>query len=80
MKKEIINYTKKAVEEDKFLKIYNEIKQILSRVVTAKVIERLRENDDISNWVNQGLELNKKYKNEICEFCGNVISKEKIEN
>ena len=39
-KKEIINYTKKAVEEDKFLKIYNEIKQILSRVVTAKVIER----------------------------------------
>lgn len=78
-KKEIINYTKKAVEEDKFLKIYNEIKQILSRVVTAKVIERLRENDDISNWVNQGLELNKKYKNEICEFCGNVISKERIE-
>lgn len=78
-KKEIINYTQKAIEEDKFLKIYNEIKQILSRVVTAKVIERLRENDDISNWVNQGLELNKKYKNEICEFCGNVISKERIE-
>ena len=78
-KKEIINCTQKAIEEDKFLKIYNEIKQILSRVVTAKVIERLRENDDISNWVNQGLELNKKYKNEICEFCGNVISKERIE-
>ena len=48
-------------------------------VVTAKVIERLRENDDVSNWVSQGLELNKKYKNKVCEFCGNIISQERIE-
>lgn len=37
-------------------------------VVTAKVIERLRENDDVSNWVSQGLELNKKYKIKCANF------------
>ncbi len=78
-KKEIISYTKKNIEEDKFIKVYNKIKKILSMVVTANVIERLRENNDVTNWVSQGLELNKKYKNEVCEFCGNVISKERIE-
>ena len=78
-KKEIISYTKKVIEENNFIKIYNEIEKKLSMVVTAKVIERLRENDDVSNWVSQGLELNKKYKNKVCEFCGNIISQERIE-
>lgn len=78
-KKDVINYNKKVIQEEAFIKIYNKIKEILSTVVTAKVIERLRENDDISDWVSKGIELNKKYRNEVCEFCGNIISKERIE-
>lgn len=47
-------------------------------MVTAKVIERLKEHDEISNWVIKGLELNEKYKNEVCEFCGNILSEVRI--
>ena len=78
-KKEIINYTKNDIKKDSFISLYNKIKETLMKVVTAKVIERLRNNDDISNWVNRGLELNQKYKNEVCEFCGNIIPKKRIE-
>lgn len=77
-KKDLIKYAKKEVNIDDFVFLYNKIKETLSEIVTAKVIERLKENDDISNWVSQGLELNKKYGNEICEFCGNTISKSRI--
>lgn len=77
-KKEIINYNKKDIKNEDFIKLYNKIKETLSKMVTAKVIERLKENDDISNWVSQGLELNRKYKNEVCEFCGNSLSKARI--
>lgn len=77
-KKELIKYVKKEINIDNFIVLYNKIKETLSEIVTAKVIERLKENDDISNWVSQGLELNRKYDNEICEFCGNTISKTRI--
>lgn len=77
-KKEIINYTKKDIKKEDFISLYNKIKKTLSKIVTAKVIERLKENDDISNWVSKGLELNKKYKNEVCEFCGNILSEARI--
>lgn len=78
-KKEMIKYIKKDIKIDNFISLYNKIKETLSNIVTAKVIERLKENNDISNWVNQGLELKRKYKNEICEFCGNTISITRIE-
>lgn len=78
-KKEIINYVKKEIKIEEFITLYNKIRETLSKIVTAKVIERLKENDDISSWVNQGLELNKKYNNEFCEFCGNPLSRARIE-
>ena len=78
-KKETINYVKKEIKIEEFIILYNKIRETLSRIVTAKVIERLKENDDISSWVNQGLELNRKYNNEFCEFCGNPLSRARIE-
>lgn len=78
-KKETINYVKKEIKMEEFTILYNKIRETLSKIVTARVIERLKENDDISSWVNRGLELNKKYNNEFCEFCGNPLSKTRIE-
>lgn len=78
-KKETINYVKKEIKIEEFITLYNKIRETLSKIVTAKVIERLKENDDISSWVDQGLELNKKYNNEFCEFCGNPLSRTRIE-
>lgn len=77
-KKELIKYIKKDIKKDDFIGLYLKIKEILEKIVTAKVIERLREHSDISNWVSKGLELNKKYGNEVCEFCGNPISNDRI--
>ena len=78
-KKETIKYVKKEIEMEEFTILYNKIRETLSKIVTARVIERLKENDDISSWVNRGLELNKKYNNEFCEFCGNPLSRTRIE-
>ena len=78
-KKETISYVKKEIKIEKFKVLYNKIEKALSRIVTAKVIERLKENDDISVWVNQGLELNRKYNNEVCEFCGGPLTRARIE-
>ena len=78
-KKENISYIKKEIKIEEVIVLYNRIKETLSRIVTAKVIERLQENDDISIWVNQGLKLNKKYNNQVCEFCGNPLSRTRIE-
>lgn len=79
-KKEIIKYAKKSINKTDFMDLYYRIKENMSKIVTAKVIERLKENSDISNWVYQGLEINRKYRNEICEFCGNTISEDRIKN
>ena len=77
-KKEIIKYKKMNIDKNKFINLFSKIKESLLKIVTAKVIERLKQNSDISTWVNQGLKLKKKYKNEVCEFCGNIISSERI--
>ena len=49
-------------------------KDILSRQVIAKVIEELKEDQQLSDWVKLGIALHKG-KREKCAFCGNTISK-----
>lgn len=54
-------------------------KDILSRQVIAKVIEELKEDQQLSDWVKLGIALHKG-KREKCAFCGNTISKYRIED
>jgi len=51
-----------------------DVKEILGKTVEALVIERLKNNPDIAEWVEAGLALHNKYKNEICEFCGQPVT------
>lgn len=77
-KRELIKKTSKSIEKNNFIALYTEIQKELNKIITAKVIDRLKENRDISNWVNQGLQLRKKYNNSVCEFCGNVINQDRV--
>ena len=56
----------------------DDIKQIINRKVTAqKIIEELKQNVSLSQWVREGLELHKGETK--CQFCGNSLTRERIE-
>jgi wobble nucleotide-excising tRNase len=56
----------------------DDVKQILNRKVTAqKIIEELKQNVSLSQWVREGLELHKGETK--CQFCGNSLTPERIE-
>lgn len=64
---------------DEKLKNYqNEVKDILKKTVSVqKIIEKLKQDYRLSQWVKEGLEL---HKNEnTCQFCGNKLTAERLE-
>lgn len=55
-----------------------DVKEILNRKVTAqKIIEKLKQNGSLNQWVREGLELHKE--ENTCQFCGNPLTSERIE-
>lgn len=58
--------------------INNTINELLNKTITSVTISRLKENTDISEWVEEGLHLHEKYSNDTCEFCGQPITEERI--
>jgi len=55
-----------------------DVKEILNRKVTAqKIIEELKQNVSLSQWVREGLELHKGETK--CQFCGNLLTSERID-
>lgn len=53
---------------------------LLTRTVTSNAIDRLVEKPEIAKWVEEGLHLHKGDKPlSSCEFCGNALSGERIE-
>lgn len=77
-KKEFIKNINKTLSETEVMSLYNKIDLTLNKIVTAKVVDRLKNNKEIANWVETGLMLNKKYHSGVCEFCGSIISEERI--
>ena len=50
--------------------------ELLAQTVEAIVIPRLRENPEISQWVESGVELHSS--GSQCEFCGNIVTEERL--
>lgn len=50
--------------------ITDEANDLLEKTVEAAVIERLKENADISGWVETGIKIHSDHKSVNCEFCG----------
>lgn len=55
------------------------IQHALSSSYVAFAIEKLKDNSKLSNWVEQGLEIHRQTHSEYCEFCGNKVKKERLE-
>lgn len=58
--------------------IYKRVNELLSTSITAKTIERLKENPTIANWVYQGLKEVHVENSTTCEFCGQTLPENRI--
>jgi len=64
--------------ELKLSRFINDVNEILTRTVSAqKIIEKLKQNPKLSQWVKEGIELHKG--ETACQFCGNILTTERIE-
>lgn len=61
-------------------KKYHEVSEICKKTVESEVLLRLKENSDVSEWVETGIELHKLHKNIKCEFCNNIISESRLKD
>lgn len=58
--------------------LINEAKKLLVQTVESQIIERLKNNQDISSWVETGLSINRNHKSNNCEFCGQLLPEGRI--
>lgn len=59
--------------------ILREAKLLLSQKVESIVIDRMQQHQDISNWVEAGLEIHHSHNSSSCEYCGQEIPKSRIQ-
>lgn len=60
-----------------FEQVNERIKTILNSTVTSIVLEDLKDSPEKSEWAKNGLDLHQE--NDSCSFCGNKVTKERIE-
>lgn len=54
------------------------LEDLLKTTATNVVLERLRDNPDIQNWVQTGLSIHAGHSSESCEFCGASLNERRI--
>ncbi len=58
--------------------INQSVVNLCSETVEIVIISRLKENPDISDWVEHGIALHNKHASAICEFCNQSLSKNRL--
>jgi len=53
--------------------LYSNLNQILAKTVVSQVIQKLKDDQELSQWVKDGLEKHKKGKTSVCLFCGQPL-------
>ena len=79
IKKESITKKIDILSIDNVQKEIQKSSELIDRTVTSRVIEELKNNSQLSAWVENGLNLHKTEHRKICAFCGSSISDERIE-
>lgn len=79
LKKAKIEYEISKTDIEDVKTLISGTKEIVERKVSAIVIEELKNNIQISSWVNDGLELHKSNNLKKCAFCGADISDSRVE-
>lgn len=57
--------------------LINEILRILNKTVVSEIIERLKDNSKLNNWIKEGLEIHQG--KDRCEFCGSPLPEDLFE-
>lgn len=73
-KKDKVAIAIKPIQFNRYDGIRSRILALLTTIIVSNSIERLKNNPEIANWVEEGLGIHKKGDITDCEFCGNVIS------
>lgn len=66
------------IDIDKISEVEKDVNKLLATNLSSKVIERLKDNPDIGEWVSSGLALHKTHQSTSCEFCGEPLKKERV--
>jgi len=73
-KKEKVTFMSPQLKLSTFI---SDVRDILAQKVTAQqIIEKLKANPKLSDWVRKGIDLHKKER--ICQFCGNPLRPERL--
>lgn len=68
------------IDVEKIKTVYDAVNGLIGTNISAKVIDRLKDNPVIGEWVSTGLILHKQHNSEFCEFCGQSLPENCIEN
>ncbi|WP_292530893.1 AAA family ATPase [Methylocystis sp.] len=58
--------------------ICDQARRLSGITVESEILHRLAENPDISEWIETGLSIRSRHNSASCEFCGNLISAERL--
>lgn len=76
--KSTIPFDKQTIDNETFTKAKTRLDDLLKTNVVSKTIQRLVDHGDIKTWIETGLNLHKCHETKQCEFCGNSITEERI--
>lgn len=72
------SFLPQPIDLQRILELEAAVNVLLSATITSRVIERLKDNPAIANWVSEGLDLHKKLAKDSCEFCGQTLPSNRI--
>jgi wobble nucleotide-excising tRNase len=78
VQKPVIDFTYAELKKETWVEAEKKVNSLLGSSIVTESIDRLQQHPDLNNWVQQGLELHKAYESENCEFCGNVLAKDRL--
>lgn len=73
-----ITFNLQTVNNETFTKARERLDNLLKTSVVSQTIQRLVDHSDIKTWVETGLDLHKHHETSHCEFCGNIITGDRI--
>lgn len=76
--KPLITFSQQNITEKNLTKTKKDLDELLNTSIVSQTIQRLVDHNDIRSWVETGLDVHIRHKLNQCEFCGNIISEDRI--
>ena len=78
-KKPSITFSQPTINDETFATAKARLDGLLKASIVSQTIQRLVDHNEIKTWVETGLDLHKQYKADQCEFCGNDVTENRIQ-